>query len=232
MMQFKIFNSGKSLLLLTFLILKVSSAHLTAQENTDNIPGNIAWNDLYSDVKERFRVLASNPDIKDPVEIILDEPEKEILVRRKGIYYRYLFYQKPISEEDVQQQDQQGQNATTDENQEQVQANKTTDISKQARLFFIETSFLFVQSEKLYEKLKMKYGSHTNEHGDIKKQKSGAYIWDSEKSYLVQWIEPYQEKSFTRKIYNISKDIRKEIMEDLESFQYRQEIETINNILP
>lgn len=168
----------------------------------------IMWATNYESVKEEFRTLSSSPDVKDPVEIIRDIPEREILIRRNGIYYRYVFYKK--TEENSNEENQKEENTP--------------------RFFFIESSFPFVPSDKIYEKLKEKYGEKTS--SSVNKDNSGAYVWETEDGYIVQWLEPYNTEPYTRSIYYISKKIRTEIEKDLEEYQNYRELKAVKNLLP
>ena len=51
----------------------------------------VAWGMSYKEMKGRFRVMASNANAADNVEIISDNPEREMMIRRRDICYRYVF---------------------------------------------------------------------------------------------------------------------------------------------
>lgn len=189
----------------------------------------INWGATYESVKERFRVLARNTDTKDPVEIIRDTPEKEILIQRRGIKYKYLFYKKPAilqKKDEKQAVDNPQPGETPGANQP---ANAETPEAP-ARLFFVSSEFDLVPAEALYEKLQQKYGNRTA--STLNKKMRGTYSWSAEQGYLVQWIEPYQNKPYTRNLYYISKEIREEIRKDYEAFMSYRELKALENILP
>ena len=179
----------------------------------------INWGTSYRDAKERFRVLSSNQDVEEPVDIISDSPGESILIKRGGIHYMFLFYSKKDppgidSSNILQKQD--------DEDTKREAANM-------ARFFFVSSSLPFVPSQKLYEKLKVKYGDHTSSGAD---KTRGAYVWDIENGILVQWVESYRGKPYSRSIYYIAKEIREEIMKDLDAYQNYKELKAVENLIP
>ncbi|RME92891.1 MAG: hypothetical protein D6767_02210 [Candidatus Hydrogenedentota bacterium] len=189
----------------------------TSNQDAKTIPGfdSIAWGTPYETVKERFRVLARSEDAKDPVEILRDVPEREILIKRRGIYYRYLFYKTP-------------EKAKVQDSQQTIADNQKD--QNPARFFFVSSEFDLVPAEMLYEKLKQKYGNRTG--STLDKNQRGAYIWEGEKGFLLQWLEPYQQKPYTRKLYYISKEIREQIKKDYEAYMSYRELKAIDSLLP
>ncbi len=187
----------------------------------------IAWGATYSDVKERFVALAQSKDVQEKIEIVNDIPEREILIMRKGILYRYVFYKKPLMKKDTKPAAPDMVNGTDDippgnEGQQTVAA---------PRFFFVESIFPLVASEDLYKKLSEKYGNRTNTSIN-EKEPRGAYIWDLPDGLLVQWLESYEKKPYTRNLYYISKQIRDEIRKDMQDYNYQREIKILDSILP
>lgn len=194
------------------------------RKDIDGFQG-IKWATKYTDVKEEFRTLSSSPDVKYPVEIVRDIPDKEILIKRNGIFYRYVFYKKPNNEEGKSDKPDENRNNTENENENQEKNEEDT-----PRFFFMESSFPFVPAENIYKKLSNEYGEKTS--SAVNKDESGAYVWETEKGYIVQWLEPYNKAPYTRSLYYISKDIRKKIEEDLGEYQNYRELKAVKNLLP
>lgn len=220
----------------------------------------ISWGTAYEQAKDRFRSLSSTAETKDPMEIIADFPEKEIRVKRKNVIYKYVFYKKPkILLETKAEQNSENQNTGADSssdgnngqanndqsgnsqdnngqgNNDQTnngQSNNNQQGSKEAlaRLFIVESSFPYVPAEDLSKKISEKYGPRNggtlNEH-----TKRGYYLWSLNSGYIIQWIDPYKQKPFSKSIYYVSKEIIAEIKTDFPKFQYSQEIKTLMNIL-
>ncbi len=179
----------------------------------------INWGTKYQDVKERFRILAQNQTINAPINIIKDSFGESILVRRGGILYKFLFYwsKKPNTKNSF--------NILNRKNDE----NQNIQMAQAARFFFVSSNFPFVPSKKLYNKLQKKYGKHTFSGGD---EKRGAYIWDVENGFIVQWVESYKNKPYSRNVHYVSKEIREEIMQNLELYQNYKELQVIEKLIP
>ena len=179
----------------------------------------INWGTQYQDVKEKFRVLESSQDVTDPINILADTPGESLLIERGGIRYKFLFYLKKEPTMDD------NSNILNQKNDE----NKTMDMKKMARFFFVSSELPFVPSETLYEKIKGKYGKHTSTTAN---KKRGAYIWDINNGAVIQWVESYKKQAYSRSIYYASKVIRAEIMQDLEAYQNYKELKAIENLIP
>ena len=182
-----------------------------AQNSASDITGfdGIAWGETYEKVKDKFRTLSSSEKAKDPVEIIRDVPEREILIKRRDIFYRYVFYKRP---DNLVKNEEQGKGLNEPE------------------FFFVETIFHLVPAEELYKKLKAKYGDRTS--STLNKEMRGVYKWDTAKGQLVQWINAYQNRPFSRSLFYISAEIRKKIQDDLQDYQYDRELKAIEGIVP
>lgn len=182
----------------------------------------VAWGITYKEMKDRFRVMASNATAADNVEIISDNPDREILIRRREIFYRYVFYKKPP--------------ATSVESMPKPEAGKPAEkpvtddpTAGTARFFFVESIFPLLKSEELYTKLTEKYGQRTG--SSVGETMRGAYSWEKEEGFMVQWVEPYAKMGYTRSLYYLSRKIRDEIKSDLQAWQFVREIKAIESLL-
>lgn len=192
----------------------------------DGFDGN-PWGATYKELKEKFVALASTNDVKDRLEIVADSPGREIVISRKGIIYRYVFYLKP---QDAARATAKKEITRNEADPNDVE-NKEEDIRNTARFFFIESLFPLVKSNDLYDKLAEKYGERTS--STLKEDDNrGADVWQKANGFLVQWIEPYEKNAYTRNLYYISKAIKKEIEVDMQDFLYQKEIAAVNNLLP
>ena len=59
----------------------------------------------------------------------------------------------------------------------------------------------------------------------------GAYSWEKEEGFLVQWVEPYAKQGYTRSLYYLSRKIRDEIKADLQAWQFVREIKALDSLL-
>jgi hypothetical protein len=183
----------------------------------------IAWGVTYKEMKDKFRVMASNANAADNVEIISDNPDREILIRRREIYYRYVFYKKP-PQKSVESMPKPDAAKATAEKPAEVDATAGT-----AKFFFVESIFPLLKSEELYAKLSEKYGQRTG--SSVGETPRGAYSWEKDEGFLVQWVEPYAKQGYTRSLYYLSRKIRDEIKSDLQAWQFVREIKAIESLL-
>jgi len=209
-----------------FLILSISGLMnfgLYSQNNnsnslkTFNIKGfaGITWGSKYSDVLNNYKTLASDPTVKDPVDIVKEIPNKRLIIRRNNILYQFEFYETEFK----------------DKNLHNTNSNNNKVLQKTPRFFFLESKFILVESNDLYKRLKSKYGKYTKNTVN-KKTNRGAFIWDLPSGFIIQWIEPYEKQQFTRRIYYISKDIQRQIEKDLHQFRFSKEIQILKTINP
>jgi hypothetical protein len=193
----------------------------TASAKIEGFDG-VAWGMTYKEMKDRFRVMASNASAADNVEIISDNPDREILIRRREIFYRYVFYKKPP--------------AKSVESMPKPEAGKPAEkpvaddpTAGTAKFFFVESIFPLLKSEELYTKLTEKYGQRTG--SSVGETMRGAYSWEKEEGFMVQWVEPYAKMGYTRSLYYLSRKIRDEIKGDLQAWQFVREIKAIESLL-
>lgn len=194
-----------------FYNIAAQDAQAVANGRRD-LPGfdGINWGTEFTAVKQRFQEISSSGEATDPLEIVNESKDRELLVNRGGIFYRYAFYQKPemLIEKPA-------------EGQEQV---------NQGKFFLMQSNFPPILTDDLYQKLDAKYGARTS--STVNKKFQGAYVWDLAGGFLIQWVEPYQQKAYTRSLVYISKDLREEIKKDLKSYQYNREIKNLEKVLP
>jgi len=189
-----------------------------------------AWGVTYKEMKDRFRVMASNANAADNVEIIADNPDREILIRRREIYYRYVFYKKPAAKP-VESMPRPG-SAQVPPGEAGKPADKPVEndpTTGTAKFFFVESIFPLLKSEELYTKLSEKYGQRTG--SSVGETMRGAHTWEKEEGFLVQWVEPYAKQGYTRSLYYLSRKIRDEIKNDLQAWQYVREIKALDSLL-
>ena len=196
-----------------FLILFTATFTFAKDNPQSDLTGydGVTWETKYETLKNRFRTMAANPKLKNRLEIIYDSPEKEIIIRRRGVLYRYVFYKKPKSI--------------------QIKEPKTDEEKKanESRFFFVESKFAMMPSEPLYKKLAEAYGARTN--STVNEDMNGAYVWSLDNGLMVQWVEAYNDKMYSRSIYYVSKKIQKEISKDLKQYQFSDQIKALQNLI-
>lgn len=188
----------------------------------------MSWGTEYKEAKDRFRTLSSSKEVGEPVSIISDTPETQIKIQRNKLIYRYEFYQKPETLVKFEKSSTAGE--TTVENKPQEDTNGTNKDKINPRLFLVESTFEYVPAEELYKKLSEKYGQRNGGKIDDKTNR-GYYLWNLNGGFLIQWIDPYKKKPFSRSIYYLSKEIVDEIRADFPKFQYTRELNTLMKII-
>ena len=205
---------------LFFCFLSVTFAAAGGTARLDGFDG-IIWKENYNDVKKRFRTLASSSDTKEKIEIVHDIEDREIIIKRKGIIYRYVFYKKPesLAKADLDNNNQ----GNTDNNTQQNEKN-------QAKFFFVEINFTIMPADKLYEKLTAKYGQRTG--NTVNEEMNGAYLWQQDEGMLVQQVQAYEKAPYTRSLYYISNKVREDISKDLQNYRFEKELKDLKNLVP
>lgn len=166
-----------------------------------------AWGSTYTEVRTRLKALATSATAIERVEILNEERNKFILVKRNDVMYRYSFYKTPYNVALLQ-----NHSLSTQEHDE-----------VEARLFHVKVSTVFIISKSVREKLAVIYGLPARSTVDEKMQ--GADIWEPDGGLIFQWYEPYNGKAFTRTVDYLSLDLAKEIMtEYADYFDVREKL--------
>lgn len=129
--------------------------------------------------------------------------EKSIIVSRDGeIEYRYGFFYP--------------------------EHNQTAE-TPQPKLFYVVIQFPHISLDDLKKKMVEKYGPPT---GETIKNNQGAYIWESESTSIVLWIDNYENKPFARKITYLSKIMARDINQYHTLVFSRKEQEILRKLQP
>ncbi len=83
-----------------------------------------------------------------------------------------------------------------------------TNETQQPKLFYVIIQFPYIALDDIKKKMVEKYGPPT---GELVKNNQGAYVWDSESTAIIAWIDSYEKKPFCRKITYLSKIMAKDI---------------------
>jgi|GEM_PF-212099 len=206
----------------------------TEEEKTaSKIPegyGDITWGTYLSDAKEKIKGKLTYTD------------DRKIIISNDGElqYYYGFFYADPavtmedkiLGEETKKETtgNQPGTNNTTGTNTNNTAENKTEPEKKdEGKLFYVSLKFPYLTKDSIYEKIKAKYGPHTKENI---KDHQGAYIWDSEKTLLLMWVDNYEKKPFCRRIIFMSKEIAKDLNKYTNDMFFKKELELIKKAKP
>ena len=107
--------------------------------------------------------------------------------------------------------------------------NQTSTEPQQPKLFYVIIQFPYIALDDVKKKMEEKYGPAT---GESIKNNQGAYIWDSESTAVVLWVDSYEKKPFCRKITYVSKIMAKDINAYHTTVFSKKEQEIIKKLQP
>lgn len=184
-------------------------AQLPDERQPTNTPGQAinllegfaesSWGESYANLREKFLSLSTNPQSEEKVEIVFEDKEKTLLIRRNGIFYSYRFYSTPKIVTDSRTKNQR----PTAENKSEME---DENHSSPGVLFSVGVLFRYLPGKDVQQKLEQKYGKPKKE--SLAENKiGGAVLWektDEKQSppkggYVVQWKEAYKKNAFHKK---------------------------------
>ncbi|EKR66397.1 MULTISPECIES: hypothetical protein [Leptospira] len=189
-----------------------------------------SWGESYANMREKFLSLSTNPQNEEKVEIVFEDKEKTLLIRRNGIFYSYRFYSTPKIVTDSRPK-----NQTPSDKSEMEEENH----SAPGILFSVGVLFRYLPGKDVQQKLEQKYGKPKKE--SLAENKiGGAILWektDEKQSppkggYVVQWKEAYKKMPFTRRVDYFSSAIRFQIEKEYKEFFSAEEIKTLRDLIP
>lgn len=169
----------------------------------NSLPGfaDTPWKSAYGRVKDQLKNLATSARATERVEILMEEKDKYILVRRNEVLYRYNFYKTPIS---VARLDNHEYSKEDYENAAAV-------------LYHVKVVIPFIESALIKQRLEAAHGKNSSSTVE-EATMMGADVWELRGGYIFQWYEPYQKKAFTRTIDYLSAEMSQQIMKEYEDY--------------
>ncbi|MDI7196886.1 hypothetical protein QMM61_09255 [Leptospira santarosai] len=217
-------------------------AQLPDERQPTNTPGQAinllegfaesSWGESYANLREKFLSLSTNPQSEEKVEIVFEDKEKTLLIRRNGIFYSYRFYSTPKIVTDSRTKNQR----PTAENKSEME---DENHSSPGVLFSVGVLFRYLPGKDVQQKLEQKYGKPKKE--SLAENKiGGAVLWektDEKQSppkggYVVQWKEAYKKMPFTRRVDYFSSATRFQIEKEYKEFFSAEEIKTLRDLIP
>ncbi len=161
----------------------------------------VAWKTTYTAARTHLKNLAASADAEERVEILSEERNRYILVRRNDVLYRYNFYKTPLIIERIDN------HRMTEEEYDQ----------KEAMFYHVKVTIPLIPADRIADRLQKVYGRNTKSTVD-KKKMMGADIWELEGGLLFQWTEPYRKMAFTRDLDYLSREMAATIMKEYEQY--------------
>lgn len=191
-----------------------------------------SWGESYANLREKFLSLSTNPQNDEKVEIVYEDKEKTLLIRRNGILYSYRFYSTPKIVTESRPKD---QRQPTTENKSEIEEENH---SAPGVLFSVGVLFRYLPGKEVQQKLEQKYGKPKKE--SLAENKiGGAILWektDEKQSpprggYVVQWKEAYKKMPFTRRVDYFSSSIKFQIEKEYKEFFNAEEIKDRKSVV-
>jgi len=216
---YKTAGTGRGLHRTLFFIAALGASPLAAQAagGSGRALGGFAetpWMTTFSEVRNKFKNLATSQTAAERVEIVALEPNEYILVRRNGILYRYSFYKTAYNVARL---------ANHELTEEEYGA-------EEALLFHVKITPQFLDAKALNEKIETAYGPKTRSTVDPKTQR-GVDIWELNGGFIFQWYEPYKRHGYTRTIDFVSFDMAKRIIQEYGDYFDSAEKEILKNLI-
>ncbi|RHX89583.1 hypothetical protein [Leptospira stimsonii] len=209
----------------------------TQQEALNLLEGfaESSWGESYANLREKFLSLSTNPQNDEKVEIVFEDKEKTLLIRRNGILYSYRFYSTPKIVLDSRPKGQTATTPTAENKSEMDDGNH----SAPGVLFSVGVLFRYLPGKEVQQKLEQKYGKPKKE-ALAENKIGGAVLWektDEKQSppkggYIVQWKESYKKMPFTRRVDYFSSSIKFQIEKEYKEFFSAEEIKTLRDLIP
>ena len=183
------------------LLLALLPASLFGQQRRSLLGfADTAWKSTFTGVKTQLKNLATSARATERVEILMEERNKYILVRRNEVLYRYNFYKTPLG---VARLDNHEYSKQDYENAEAV-------------LYHVKVMLPFIESQLLKQRLEAAHGR--NSASTVDETMMGADVWELRGGFIFQWYEPYKQKAFTRTIDYLSQEMSEQIMKEYEDY--------------
>lgn len=171
--------------------------------------GGIKWGSPYSEVLKKIAG-----------KLIYKDEKRSIVSRDEDLTYRYGFlYKDPETAVDAAKKQPASPAGTA----------PAAAAQNEPRFMYATMEFPYLTMQDVKKKIEEKYGAPT---GENIKNNQGAYVWESEKTTLIMWVEQYKKAPYCRKISYISKDISIESNKYNQDMFNRTEIEVLKKLYP
>ncbi len=156
-----------------------------------------SWGTSFSNVKNMLKNLATSAASPERVEILMEERNRYILVRRNDVLYRYSFYKTPLEVQRLA-----NHQRTADEYE-----------AEEGLLYHVKVTMPMIDAELIKGRLEEVYRVPATK-STVDKTMRGAAIWELSGTLVFQWYEPYRNKAFTRTIDYLGRELAEKIMKE------------------
>lgn len=159
------------------------------------------WRASFTEVKTRLKNLATSANAVERVEILMEERNDYILIKRNDIEYRYNFYKTPLIVERI------ANHELSEEQHDQTEA----------EFFHVKVIIPFIEASRINERLENIYGPPTRNSVD-EDSGMGVNVWELEGGLIFQWYEPYNKTPYTRTIDYLSREMAERILREYDDY--------------
>lgn len=194
--------------------------------------GDTAWGQSFVSIRDQINKIRQNPEVKEKIEIINETKDKSLLIKRNNITYLYRFYKKPaILEKFNKSKEDEGKSSSLFSVGVYFSPVESLRLKKQ-----VEDKYGKASSEPQAQIPKDKFSKPDSENDSTDdnlddKKIAGAYTWafkrgdasananppagnasgnaasqTNKAEFIVQWVEPYNKKAFSKRMDYFSVD--------------------------
>ncbi|HMW04601.1 MAG TPA: hypothetical protein PK079_17030 [Leptospiraceae bacterium] len=198
--------------------------------------GDTAWGQSFMSIRDQINKIRQNPEVKEKIEILNESKDKSLLVKRNNITYLYRFYKKPaILEKFNKSKEDEGKSSSLFSVGVYFSPVESLKLKKQVEDKYGNPS-TEPQAQIPKDKFSKpdEENDSVGENQDDKKI-AGAYTWSFKRAdagnssagsnpppaeganansapqsnkaeFIIQWVEPYNKKAFSKRMDYFSVD--------------------------
>jgi hypothetical protein len=192
--------------------------------------GDASWGKPFDSIREQILSIRNNPDTKEKIEIVNEVKDKTLLVKRNNISYLYRFYKKPKILAQFNKSKEEDHTGTSMLFSIGIYFSPVESLKLKKQ---IEEKYGKAMKEPQAQIPRDKFSKpqeedDTTDFNDDSKKIAGAYTWtfsrpagnsaaenannlkeqaSSKGEFILQWVEPYNKKAFSKRMdyFSISK---------------------------
>lgn len=189
--------------------------------------GDASWGKPFESIREQIMSIRNNPDVKEKIEILNEVKDKSLLVKRNNITYLYRFYKKPKILAKFNKSKENDHSGTSMLFSVGIYFSPVESLKLKKQ---IEDKYGKVMKEPQAQIPKDKFSKPEDEDdsldgNDDSKKIAGFYSWTfkrtgetnvaegeskaqapSKGEFILQWVEPYNKKAFSKRMDYFSID--------------------------
>lgn len=200
--------------------------------------GDLQWGTIYDEARNKFVSLSRSTEIKEKVQIVSEVKNKSILVRRNNLLYMYRFYKRPSILTNLKEKEDSYKGGEKKDHGGRPSLYSVGIFFSPVPSVELKTKIEGKGYGKPTKEIPFKTDESIDEEDEnakeaaaLKERKEGAYIWDFSEAkfdkegkeskvggFIIQWVEPYLKKGFTKRLDYFSSEHTDAITKDHEEY--------------